>query len=116
MSIFPLLTVVSTGFISDFAYIFAIAMASLIFTVALKSATLFLAQTALLAAIIILNTSSIPALFIAIAILQLLLTIHLIYKLKLAVDWNYHVIEEKTHLRKRDITKGGYNGVRKSFS
>ncbi|WP_164218482.1 hypothetical protein [Virgibacillus sp. YIM 98842] len=113
MSIFPLLTVVSTGFISDFAYIFAIAMASLIFTVTLRSATLFLA---LLAAIIILNTSSIPALFIAIAILQLLLTIYLIYKLKLAVDWNYHVIEEKTHLRKRDITKGGYTGVRKSFS
>jgi predicted ABC-type exoprotein transport system permease subunit len=116
MIAFPLLAAVNPGFVSDFAYIFAIAIASLILTITLRSVTLFLAQTALLTAIITLNSSGIVTLFITITVLQLLLTIYLLYKLKLAVDWNYGIVEEKTHLKEPNITKDGYNGTRRSFS
>jgi hypothetical protein len=116
MNVFPLLSAVQPGFVSDFAYIFAIAAASLVLALILRSAILFLAQTALFAAIITLNTSGMVALFITVTVLQLLLTIYLLYKLKLAVDWNYGLVEEKTHLKERDITRDGYSGTLRSFS
>ncbi|GAB3805763.1 hypothetical protein [Virgibacillus kimchii] len=116
MTLFPLLTAINPGFVSDFAYIFAIAIASLILTITLRSVILFVAQTALLAAIMILNTSGLVAVFITITILQLLFTIYLVYKLKLAVDWYYGIVEEKTHLKEREITRDGNPGTRGSFS
>lgn len=116
MNVFPLLTAVNPGFIADFAYILAIAIASLVLTIALRSVTLFIAQSALLAAIFTLSTSGIIAFFITVTVLQLLLSIYLSYKLKLAVDWNYGIVEEKTHLKHPDITKDGYDGRRGSFS
>lgn len=116
MNVFPLLAAVNPGFVSDFAYIFAIAIASLVLAISLRSITLFLAQAALLAAIFTLSTSGIVALFITVTVLQLLLTIYLLYKLKLAVDWNYGIVEEKTHLKERNITKDGNPGTRGSFS
>ena len=115
MNIFHFPTAVNPGFISDFAYIFAIAIASLILAISLRSITLFLAQSALLAALFTLSTSGIAAIFIIVTVLQLLFSIYLLYKLKLAVDWNYGIAEEKTHLKEPEITRDGYDGTRNSF-
>jgi uncharacterized membrane protein len=78
----------------------------------LKSVQMSLVQ---LIIILSLYMAQIEAIYILVGIVQVLFSLYIFYRLKQAIDYNYVLILEKTHLVERHITKGGRAGGLKSF-
>lgn len=106
---------VFTSFIGDYTLILLMAIISLVGSIALRSVTIFLAQFFLLIAIFLIDFSASSILYIPISIVQVLLSIFLIYKIIIATDRFYLLVMEKTHQKDTDITKNGDNGSQSSF-
>lgn len=102
------------SFIGDYTFIFLIAIVSLVFAIALHSAAIFLGQFFLLGAILLVNLSATSVLYIPITILQIALSLFLLYKIKKAIDRNYLLVMEKTHQKEPDLINNNY-GNQSSF-
>lgn len=95
-----------------YVILFVLGIVTLTFTIILRSLLLFIGQFALLAMWMMFSSLMISFIFITI---QLVLILYLLYRMKKAIDYNYTLVLEKTHLAPKYITEGGSTGTRLTF-
>ena len=100
------------SFLSMYGLLFILSIVTLTFAIMLRSWLLFLTQLIVLIASVLLSDMTIAFIFITI---QILLTIYLLYRIKQAIDYNYHLVSEKIHRAPRNITATGNDGTKKVF-
>lgn len=80
-------------------------------SVLLRAGRIVIAQAVLLYLFFVISETFSNPLYLVLVILQVLFGIWMIWKVKAAVDTSFYRHSEKTHLRPRDITKGGNAGA-----
>lgn len=112
--------ITSSGFDLSFLqnviiWFFILAMLTFASSIALRSFTLFIGQLTLFALFVLTALNVSASLSIVFLIIQLVLTLYLLYRIQQAVKYNYDLIREKTHLSPRDITTRSYTGTKFTF-
>lgn len=104
------------AFIQDHTFIFFIALMVLAFSVILKSKKVLFIQLALFIAFFGLEESLLNGfLFMALFGVQLLFAGFIGFRLKKAVDYNFDLVLEKTHLKRPNLITGGNPGNQSTF-
>jgi len=101
--------------LSYYKFIFIIALITLAIIIMLKSSSHFIIQAVLLFGLVTIGGMEQTVFAIFFTIIQIGFSLWVIYKIKLAIDYNYRLVLEKTHLTARKITENDYTGTRKSF-
>jgi|SRR5690625_131989 len=114
MNMFNVTSIVG-AFIHDHLFIFIAAVLTLATLIFLHSKMGFLAQSVFIVFMMVIDQTEIQILMGSLLVLQVFLTLFVIYRLKKAIDRNYQLVLEKTHAIKRSITENDYTGSQKSF-
>jgi hypothetical protein len=93
------------------SFIFIIAIETLAFSIMLRSKKVILLQLILFLAAFIIDGLLPNLLFSFFAIIQILIGIFVIYKVKKAAERDYLLVLEKTHRVRPNLTKGNYWGL-----
>ena len=104
-----------TIFIEHYYIIFMFVLLSLSILILLRTIVGTLAQIVLLGVLVLISQTGIMWLINASFIIQIAIALFLIYRLKRAIDYNFDLVLEKTHLVDRYYTKNEYSGSKKSF-
>src|SRR5690625_6689173 len=75
------------------------------FIILLRSSVMIIIQLSYLFCAIIIEQTQLLLVINTFILLQIILTLFIMYKMKYAIDRNYLLIMEKTHAIRRDITK-----------
>jgi len=114
---FNILTIVPNygEYIINHKVIFILALLTLAFIILLRSSVMIIIQLSYLFCAIIIEQTQLLLVINTFILLQIILTLFIMYKMKYAIDRNYLLIMEKTHAIRQDITKNDYTGAQKSF-
>ena len=102
-------------FIQEYYLIFMVTLLSLTILIMLRTITISLLQIVYFGILVFVSQINIAWLLTILFVIQIVSTFYLIYRLKKAVDYNFEIVLEKTHLIERNYTKTDYSGSKKSF-
>ena len=102
-------------FIQDYYLIFMIVLLSLSILIMLRTVTVTFIQLLFFGVMLWVSQMDIIWLISLLFTVQLVFTLYLMYRLKKAIDYNFQLVLEKTHLIDRYFTKTDYSGSKKSF-
>lgn len=102
-------------FIQEYYIFFMVVLLSLSIFILLRSIVGILAQVVFFVAILLISLTNIVWLVNVLFAIQIAVALFSIYRLKGAIDYNYQIVLEKTHLADRYYTKTDYSGSKKSF-
>lgn len=101
--------------IQNYLLVFILAILTLVFSLLLRSAIVFWIQIGLLVFFYAIEASWGSIGYMTATACQVLLSVLVAVGYLKAVNYNYHLILEKTHRIPRKITVHGYSGTRRSF-
>lgn len=102
-------------FIQDYYLMFMIVLLSLSILIMLRTITVTLIQIIFFGVLLWVSQMDVFWLISVLFAVQLIFTLYIMYRLKKAIDYNFQLILEKTHLSDRYYTKTDYSGSKKSF-
>lgn len=103
------------AFIQDYYLIFMVVLLSLAILIMLRTIIGILVQIVFFVALILISQTEIIWLVSVLFTIQIAGTVFLMYRLKQAIDYNFQLVLEKTHLADRYYTKTDYSGSKKTF-
>lgn len=104
-----------TTFIQNYYLIFMIVLLSLAILILLRSIIGILVQLVFFGVMVFISHTEIVWLISGLFAVQIAGTLFVMYRLKLAIDYNFQLVLEKTHLADRYYTKTDYSGSKFSF-
>ncbi len=116
MTAIQLISPFSTDFsfntlLHDHIAIFIVGLLILFLSVVLRAIRISIIELSLLSLFFVITETFLNPLYLALIVLQVLLGVWMIWKVKIAVDITFYRQSEKTHKRPRDITNGGNAGT-----
>ena len=102
-------------FLQDERFILLFAIITFALCIVLRAPMLFLMQLFLLIGVFAINTYMPFHLVEVLMLLQIILSIITLYRVKLAIDYNYYLVLEKTHQAPKKYTTKGANGTKFTF-
>ncbi len=102
-------------FIQDYYLMFMIVLLSLSILILLRTIVGTFIQIAYFALTVFVYQFEMAMLTNVLLAVQVAIGVILIYQLKKAIDYNFDLVFEKTHLIDRNYTKTDYSGSKKSF-
>jgi len=103
------------SFLQDERFIFLFAIITFALCIVLRAPTLFLIQLFLLIGVFTINTNMSFHIVELFMILQILLSIYTLFRVKRAIDYNYYLVLEKTHQAPKKYTTKGASGTKITF-
>src|SRR5690625_5090971 len=97
---------------SYYKYIFILSLITFTIILMLKSSIFFIIQVIMLFGLAMIGQIGYSLFATIFAIMQIAFSLWIIYKMKQAINYNYQLVLEKTHLIEREITENDYTGTR----
>jgi len=112
---FPVIDGIGFHWIShEYSFVFYIALITLALILLLKSYKMFVGQFVLFLSFSLLDETVTPIILAVMIMVQIALSVFVLYRYKKAIDRNYQLILEKTHQSRPHLVKNS-NGSQKSF-
>lgn len=103
------------AFLQDYYILFMIALLSLCLLILFRSIIGILIQLVFFVATMLISLTGLVWLVNVLLAVQIVIGLFLIYQMKKAIDYNFQIALEKTHLVDRYYTKIDYSGSENSF-
>ena len=98
----------------DYSFIFYLSIITLALILLLKSYKMFIGQFVLFLSFSLLDETVTPIILAVMILVQIALSVFVLYRFKKAIDRNYQLVLEKTHQTRPQLTINS-NGSQKSF-